>query len=240
MRVSPPLHFLQLSFVLSLLIRPTPLRFQHLNPSRIFMRRLLALVELPRKHLHLLREISPEVRRVDDDVVDLALRTELDNRPVNVLSARALRFPAVAHVLAAAREEEIVLCAEVLVGARYGDAAHDGGAELEDGVRRGREHGHCDAVQAEPRDASIRVHEQTDVRVRLVCDLLQQPAMPLTGAALLLRQYRLPPLEVLALDLLLVCLIRNKAALDRDLRRVIPVEEGSIDFHAGDAPAGYA
>src|SRR5437870_2735034 len=102
MRVPLALHLLQLRLILMLLIRAALLRLQNLHPPLILMLRLLAIRKLSRKNLHLLRKVAAEVRRVDDDVVDFALCTEFHDGPVNVLATRALGFPPVAHVLAAA------------------------------------------------------------------------------------------------------------------------------------------
>ena len=238
MRIRLALHPLQLPLIHRLPIGPTPLRLQHLDPAVLLL--LGLLVKLARKHLHLLREIAPKVRRVDDHVVDLAARAQLHDRPVDVLAARALRLPPVAHVLPAAREEEVVLCAEVLVGAGDCDAAHDGGAELEDGVCGRGEHGDGEAEEAEARDAAVGVHEEADVGVCLLCDAGEGPGVALRGSALLLVEDGFPAGEIVLLHGLLVRRRRYEAALHRDLGRVVPVEEGGVDFYAGDAARGDA
>jgi hypothetical protein len=55
------------------------------------------------------------MRRVDNNMINLALRAEPHDRPIHMFTTRALSFPPVAHVFAAAWEEQVVFCAEVLV-----------------------------------------------------------------------------------------------------------------------------
>jgi len=121
------------------------------------------------KHLHFLREVSTEVCSVDNELLDHTGRAELDNRPVDVLAARALRFPTVAHVDAAAGQQQVRDAAEVLVGALDGYAAVDGGREVEDCAGVLREHRDDGAEEAEACDAAVGEHLQADVCVCFVC-----------------------------------------------------------------------
>lgn len=150
-----------------LLISPRLLRRQNLPPHLILMLRN-ALTRRRRKHLYLLREVSAEVCSVDDKLLDDARRAELDNCPIDVLAARALRLPAVAHVDAAAGEEQVGDGAEVLVGALHSDAAVDGGREVENRAGVLREDGDDGAEEAEARDAAVGEHLQAHVGVCFV------------------------------------------------------------------------
>ena len=59
---------------------------------------------------------------------------QLQNNPIVVaLRPTAFGLPPIAHVDAPAGEKKVILCAKVLVGAGHCDAAHDRGAEFEDG-----------------------------------------------------------------------------------------------------------
>lgn len=97
-----------------------------------------------------------------------------------------------------------------------------------------RKHGYRKTVQPKSRYSSIGIHQQPDVCIRLVRDLRQQPSLPPARPTLLLLQYSLPPLELFGLDLVIVL---AKAPLDRNLRRMVPVKEGRVDFHTLDASA---
>lgn len=226
------------SIVLVLRIRPRLLRRQNLRPHlTLVLGNLLA--RRRSENLHLLREVAPEVRRVDDQLLDHARRAELDDRPVDVLAARTLRLPAVAHVDAAAGQQQVGDAAEVLVGALDGDAAVDGGREVEDRVGVLRQHGDDGAEEAEARDAAVGEHLQAHVGVCLVCAGRQDPAVSLARAAFLFWQDSLPAGEVLALDLLLF-VVGREAALHGDLGRLVAVEEGCVDFDALDFAGGDA
>ena len=191
------------------------------------MRRVL--VKAASEHLHLLREVAPEVRSVDDNVVNLTRRAETHSRPVHVLAARALRLPSIAHILPPARQQEVILCAKVLVRAGRRHAAHDRRAELKDGRCILREDRHGVAVESEARNAAVRVHQQADMGVRLVGNLVEQPAVPLARPALLLAQDRFPPAEPVLLDLVVRV---GECAFDSDFGRVVAVEECRVDFYA--------
>ena len=215
-----------------LLIRPRLLRRQNLRPHLTLMLRHL-LARRRSENLHLLREIAPEMRRVDDHLLDHTRCAELDDRPIDVLAARTLGFPAIAHVDAAAGQQQVCDAAEVLIGALDGDAAVDGGREVEDRAGVLRQHGDDGSEEAEARDAAVGEHLQSHVGVRFVCAGGQDPAVSLAGAALLFWQDSFPAGEVLALDLLLF-VVGCEAALHGDLGGLVAVEEGRVDFDALD------
>ena len=215
-----------------LLIRPRLLRRQNLCPHPTLMLRNL-LRRRSSENLHLLREIAPEMRRIHNQLLDHTRRAELDNRPIDVLAARTLSLPTVAHVDAAAGQQQVCDAAEVLVGALDGDAAVDGGREVEDRAGVLRQHGDDGSEEAEARDAAVGEHLQSHVGVRFVCAGGQDPAVSLAGAALLFWQDGFPAGEVLALDLLLF-VVGCEAALHGDLGGLVAVEEGGVDFDALD------
>jgi hypothetical protein len=121
----------------------------------------------------------------------------------------------------------------VLVGAFDGYAAVDGGREVEDRAGVLRQHGDDGAEEAEARDAAVGEHLQADVCVCFICVAGQDPAVSLARPAFLLGQDSFPAGEVLALDLLLF-VVGREAALDRDFGGLVAVEEGRVDFDAGD------
>jgi hypothetical protein len=188
------------------------------------------------KNLHLLREISPKVCSVDDELLNNTGRTELNNRPVNVLTARALSFPAVTHVDSTTRQEQVRDAAEVLVGAFDGYAAVDGGREVEDRACVLRQHGDDGAEEAEARDAAVGEHLQADVCVCFICVAGQDPAVSLARPAFLLGQDSFPAGEVLALDLLLF-VVGREAALDRDFGGLVAVLWRLVSQPSYQAPA---
>lgn len=72
------------------------------------------------------------------------------------------------------------------------------------------------------------------MRVRLLCDAIQQPAVSLTWPAFLLRQDSLPSSIVCLLDCLLFLLVCYERTLDCNFGRVVAIEEGGVDFNTGD------
>src|SRR5437868_12199028 len=61
------------------------------------------------------------MNRIDDDALDSSFMPELHDHPVVTRAATPLRFPAVTHVHAASRHDEVVTMAEEHV-ARFNDA----------------------------------------------------------------------------------------------------------------------
>lgn len=242
---------------LVLLIRPRLARGDQLDPTgRGVGGRLCPLAAggggsgVPRDsvHLDLLRVVPAEVGRVDEEALDEAGGAEADDGPVDVApDTGAGRLPAVAHVLAAAGEEEVVLGAKVLVAAGDGDAAVLGGGEVEDGGGIGGEDGHGVAEEAEARDAAVGVHVEADVGVALLLLLLllllvQPPAEALRGPALAHAEDGLPATAAAApgQDLVVGAVVRGEAALDGDVGGVVAAEEGGVDLDAGDGARGDA
>lgn len=231
---------LDLGGILVLLIRPSLAGLHNLLPCLGRRRGLSAVVPCDRVHLDLLREVAPEVSRVDDKTLYKCWCTKADNSPVDmVLPTGALRLPAIAHVLAPARQDEVVLGTKVLVAARHGDAAVLGGSEVEDRVPVIGEDGDGVAEEPEAGDAAVRVHVEADVRVALRSGPGQLPGKALRGPALLHAEDGLPA-AARALPGEHLGVIGAEAALNRDERRVVAREVGRVDLDAVDGARGDA
>lgn len=242
--------YLAHKLVLGIGTRLAPLH--HFLPRRCVCGRLARLLLGPvnGSDLDALRVIAAEMRRVHDDLVHEAGRAQADNHPVHVaLFARPLRLPAVAHVLAAPRQDEVVLGAKVLVAARHGHAAVLRRGQVQDGVGVRGQDGHGVAKEPEAGDAAVWVHVEADVRVARAARRVgggggggEFPGKALRRPAWLDAQDRLPgaaaalPGQHAGVGVG----IGLETALDRDKGRVVAAEKGRVDLDAFDGARGHA
>lgn len=225
---------------LVLLIRPALDGFEDLDPPLRVRPRLPFALPVNGVDLGLLGEVAAEVRRVDDEALDERRRAQADDRPVDVVLAPGpRRLPAVSHVLAAARQDQVVLGAEVLVAAGDGHATVLCGRQVEDGLLVLGENRDRVAEQPEPRDTAVRVHVEPHVRVLLGRGFIEFPTEALLGPALVDAQDGLPfaPAALPGQDLIVVL---AEAPLDGDGRRVVAGEVRRVDLDASDGPGGDA
>lgn len=223
-----------------LLVWPSLAGLHDLLPCLSRGRGLSGVLPLNSVHPHLLRKVASEESSVDDKPLDERRRTEADDSPVDmVLPTGALRLPTIAHVLTPARQDEVVLGAEVLVTARDGDASVLGGSEVQDGVPVVGEDWDGVAEEAEAGDAAVRVHVEADVGVALARGPGQLPGEALRGPALAHAEDGLPraarPLPGEDLGV-----VEAEAPLDRDEGSMVAGEVGRVDLDAVHGARGDA
>ena len=118
---------------------------------------------------------------VDHDFLDLARVAQGDDHPVIAWRATTCGFPAIAHVDAAARVEDVAHAAEVFVGTGQGTTAIERGSQVDLFVvahRRPVAERH--AVHTQTGHAAIRVDVEAQVAERLVVvDLVEVMAVAL-------------------------------------------------------------
>lgn len=225
---------LNLGGIFMLLIRPRLAGLHDLLPCLSCGWWHPGVIPLDGIHLDLLGEVASEKCRVDYKALYERRRTETYDSPVNMVFATgALRLPAIAHVLAPARQDEVVLSAEVLVTARHGYATVLGGGKVENGVLVVGEDGNGVAEEAEAGDASVRVHVEADVGVALLGGPGQLPGEALRGPALAHAEDGLPAAAG-ALPGKDLSVVEAEATLDGDEGRVVAGEEGRVNLDAVD------
>lgn len=240
MRIRPVLDIPQHIFPkLMFAIRAQVLESQHLHV--ICLLRLRSSGNISRLHLNRFGEIAAEMGRVDHDPTDGSASAQTHQHPVVMPGLpAAFRFPAVAHVVAAARQEQVGAGAEMLVAARHGHAAHDGRAQFHLDVAAGGEHGKGLAVEAKPRDAAVREHEQTHMR-HGPRGGRHGPPMPSGGSTVPLGQHFRPPI-IPILDHLRIRALpaRLEAAVHGDALGMIAIEIRRVDLHPAHEPGRHA
>lgn len=106
---------------------------------------------------------------VDDDLLDLARMTQRDDHPVIARRATTRGFPAVAHVDATARVEDVAHAAEVFVGAGEGAATVEGCCQVHLlVVAHSGPVAERNAVYAQTGNTTVRVDVEAQVAERFV------------------------------------------------------------------------
>src|SRR3989449_6385415 len=109
--------------------------------------------------------VAFEVARVDLDAPDCSWRAKPDDRPVVTGTATPPRLPAIAHVPRVAWHDEVVARSEKHVAARddHASVLHCGEIDLA-APPQPRPIRHDVAVDAQPRDAAVRIDPQPKMR----------------------------------------------------------------------------
>ena len=181
------------------------------------------------------RRIAFEVERVDDCALDRPLGRELDDDPVRPLAAGALGLPAVTHVHAAARHDEIMTRAEELVITsndepsvlRSGEVDELGARELS----RPASAGHDVTVDAQACDAAIWVNVESQMGETLR-DVDGEEVLAVALQVHARKDRR--PLNFIGGELRDVGVAVDARALDRARFRVIAFEERRVDDEPAD------
>ncbi|MNK98388.1 hypothetical protein D3C87_1187500 [compost metagenome] len=115
------------------------------------------------------RVVALEVQGVDDDFLDFAGMTQRDDDPVIARGTTTRGFPAVAHVDATARVEDVAHATEVFIGAGEGAATVEGCGQVDLlVVANSRPVAVRNAVHAQTGNTAVRVDVEAQVAESLV------------------------------------------------------------------------